>query len=73
MSLKLKDTLVDSFRNKGAERPSVEKFRPNILIKNKIVSSNGPLQAQIHVDYLESPYPIVVTECQDMRLLCERT
>ena len=55
MSLKLKDALVDSFRNKGAERPSVEKFRPNILIKNKIVSSNGPLQAQIHIDLFGIP------------------
>ena len=55
MSLKLKDALVDSFRNKGAERPSVEKFRPNVLIKNKIVSSNGPLQAQIHIDLFGVP------------------
>ncbi len=55
MSLKLKDALVDSFKNKGAERPSVEKFRPNVLIKNKIVSSNGPLQAQIHVDLFGIP------------------
>jgi 23S rRNA G2445 N2-methylase RlmL len=55
MSLKLKDALVDSFRNKGSERPSVEKFRPNILIKNKIVSSNGPLQAQLHIDLFGIP------------------
>lgn len=55
MSLKLKDAVVDQIRERTGTRPTIEKNKPDIFLRSKIVRGKGTLQAHIFVDLFGEP------------------
>ena len=62
MSLKLKDAVVDQIRERTGTRPTIEKNRPDVFLRSKIVRGKGTLQAHIFADLFGELYQDVDTE-----------